>query len=173
LVLSVLLHEAGHAVAAVRRGATVGEIRLRALGGHTEINRGGGSDALVALSGPLVNLAVAALLWGTAAPAAAMGVIVAELVLVLATMNLVLGVFNLLPVRPLDGAAALAALRRRGTNRSFPRQRDRQTPQHPAAVLGEHPRVRVPRHHGSGTRRGMSTIPGARLGRGLGAGRGR
>lgn len=115
LMLSILLHELGHAVVARRDGVPVKRITLWLLGGLAEL---GGhaptprSELRIAIAGPLTSLAI-----GVTAMAAA--VATAELngpELVTATLswlglvNVVLAVFNLLPGAPLDGGRVLAAL---------------------------------------------------------------
>lgn len=114
---SVLAHELAHAWVATRLGQRVHEVVLSALGGHTAFTRGGlgpGGSALVAVAGPLVNLvlggallaAAQPLLAGTGLTQRAVGVLVAAM----ASANLVVAAFNLVPGLPLDGGQLLAAL---------------------------------------------------------------
>src|SRR6266536_2140082 len=59
---SILLHELGHAFAAMRRGISVSGITLWVFGGFTRMDRDSDSPATelrVALAGPLVTLAIA------------------------------------------------------------------------------------------------------------------
>jgi Zn-dependent protease len=117
LALSVLLHEAAHAVAARRCGLHVEEVVVDLWGGHTSLGRPGtpGASALVSVVGPLVNLVLAGA--GFAArglvPTGGPGSVAAVLGFLLvaaAVVNLVLGVFNLVPGLPLDGGRVLEAL---------------------------------------------------------------
>jgi len=110
LYLSVLLHEASHALAARAYGMRVRSVVLHFLGGYTELEEEAntaGREAVVAVVGPLTSLAVGALAW-VVAPAAPDGL--AEfMVRALAGANLVIGVVNLLPGLPLDGGRVLRA----------------------------------------------------------------
>lgn len=113
LFLSVLLHELAHAIYARRHGARVHDIILLPIGGVSRIERPprkSRDEALMALAGPLVSLALGGL--GLAAFAAlpdprASG---AVLVLGLGQLNLLLGLFNLLPAFPMDGGRVLRAV---------------------------------------------------------------
>lgn len=110
LYLSVLLHEASHALAARSFGLTVHSIELHFLGGVTAIERDASSarrDAVIAGVGPLTSLLIGAVCW-LAVPAAPDGLALL-LVQMLATANLVIGVLNLLPGLPLDGGRLLQA----------------------------------------------------------------
>ena len=112
---SLLAHELGHSVVAQRHGVVVESITLWMLGGVARL-RGPADDASselrIAVAGPAVSvgigitfLAVTALATTLSAPASI--VTVASWV---ATVNLVLAVFNLLPAAPLDGGRVLHAL---------------------------------------------------------------
>ena len=112
LYLSVLLHEASHALMAKRFGLPVTSITLHFLGGVTEIDGEPdtpGREFAVSVVGPLTSLAVGAAVLPLAALApdnslldlAAKG---------LAGANLVVGVLNLVPGLPLDGGRVLRAV---------------------------------------------------------------
>ena len=112
LFLSVLLHELAHAVYARRKGAPVHDITLLMIGGVSRIGEPARArhEAIMALAGPGVSLAlgVAAGLLLAVTPA---GWIDARVALVLiAEMNLVLGLFNLVPAFPMDGGRVLRAV---------------------------------------------------------------
>src|SRR3954468_5490691 len=67
LLLSVLVHEAAHALAARWRGHPVSRIVADVWGGHTVYDATRSSPtttAVVAVVGPLSNLVLAALVWG-------------------------------------------------------------------------------------------------------------
>lgn len=108
---SVLAHELGHCVAALRLGLPVRRVRLFLLGGLSEIARTPrrpGHEGLVAVSGPVVSVVLAGLF------GVVLLVIPAEgplwvLVLQCAFANAVVALFNLLPGLPLDGGRMLRA----------------------------------------------------------------
>lgn len=108
LLVSVLLHELGHAVASRTFGTGVKGITLELLGGYTEMERdapGPKVEAAVSLAGPAASVLVA-LGAGTAAAAVPGNDIFGHL----AVSNAVIAVFNVLPGLPLDGGRALHAL---------------------------------------------------------------
>src|SRR4051794_32690163 len=111
LLVSVLVHEAAHALTARWRGHPVSRIVADVWGGHTvyDATRSSPSTtAIVAVVGPLSNLALAAVGWGL------QSVISNEtaqtLLGIVAFANLLVGVFNLLPGLPLDGGQIVSAL---------------------------------------------------------------
>ncbi|GAA1975176.1 hypothetical protein GCM10009817_14260 [Terrabacter lapilli] len=116
LLASVLVHEAAHALAARWRGHPVSRIVADVWGGHTVYDSTRSSPtttALVAVVGPLSNLALAAVVWGirgfTANDTAQ------TLLGIVAFANLLVGFFNLLPGLPLDGGQIVSALVWRAT----------------------------------------------------------
>jgi Zn-dependent protease len=114
LLASLLAHELSHALIARRAGVEVSGVTLWMLGGVAHL----GSDAKtpgaqfrIAVAGPIVSLGLSAL-FGVAAAwmrAAGLPAIVSASAGWLAAINLVLGVFNLLPGAPLDGGRVLQA----------------------------------------------------------------
>jgi Zn-dependent protease len=111
LMVSVLLHELGHALTARRFGIGVRGITLELLGGFTEMDRDAPTpkvDALVALAGPAVSLAlgIAAIIGTIVFPDRGL---LHEVSFYLAFSNVVVAVFNSLPGLPLDGGRALRA----------------------------------------------------------------
>ena len=97
-LLACVVHELGHLLAIRTLGGRVEELRLTGLGA-VMIPRGAfgyGAECLVALAGPAASFLLALL----AAP-------VQE---TLAGVSLVLGIFNLLPLVPLDGGRILSAV---------------------------------------------------------------
>lgn len=114
LAVSLLLHEAAHAVTARRRGIDVEDVTLWALGGVTRMGRPrtAGTALWVAVAGPLTSLVVggAALGAGVGLHAAPGWALPAALVSWLGWANLLLGAFNLLPAVPLDGGRVLHAV---------------------------------------------------------------
>lgn len=111
LYLSVLLHEASHAVVAKRLGYGVNSITLHFLGGMTEVDgqsRRPRHEFWIAVVGPLTSIAVGAaaglLVWTTPDG------LLHEALFLLAGANLLIGVLNLVPGLPLDGGRVLKAL---------------------------------------------------------------
>ncbi|WP_432995558.1 M50 family metallopeptidase [Dactylosporangium sp. CA-233914] len=112
LLVSVLLHELGHAVTSRRSGIGVRGITLEMLGGYTEMEREAprpGVELYVSLAGPVVSL-VLGLLAAAAAAVLPRGGIAETFAFQLALSNIVVAVFNALPGLPLDGGRALQAL---------------------------------------------------------------
>ncbi|WP_406082446.1 site-2 protease family protein [Streptomyces zaomyceticus] len=114
LVGSLLAHEAAHAFIARRKDIPVQDVTLWALGGMTRMGkpRTAGAAFLVAVGGPLTSLVVgAAALGAGVAVNALFGWAVPAAVLVwLAWVNVLLGVFNLLPAAPLDGGRVVQSV---------------------------------------------------------------
>lgn len=119
---SVILHELGHAVTAMKFGVVVRSIVLLPIGGVTLMDDqtrsmpNPGRDIRISLAGPMVNL-VLAIFFGT-------GVLIflpkvnlfaqpwvssASLIRSLVWTNFFLGAFNLVPAYPLDGGHMLRA----------------------------------------------------------------
>src|SRR5262249_10211755 len=101
LFASVLLHELAHCLIALRLGGHVRGITLMFLGGLSELDGllEPRREVLVASAGPLASLGIGGAVLavaphlGPAAPA----------VQLIGALNIVLGVFNLVPAFPLDG----------------------------------------------------------------------
>lgn len=111
LGLSVLAHELGHCLVALRLGIPVRRLRLFLLGGLSEVARSPrrpGQEGLVAVAGPVVSILLAAfcgLLLLAVPPGGPAWLLVAQC----AVANLAVGLFNLLPGLPLDGGRLLRA----------------------------------------------------------------
>lgn len=107
---SILAHELAHAVEARRRGLHVEDITLYVFGGATRITtdivRSADEAALTAV-GPWTSIALGCA-FGLVAHAAAPGP-VADVAGELGWLNVLLGIFNLLPGAPLDGGRLLDA----------------------------------------------------------------
>jgi len=113
LFVSVLLHELGHSFAALSQGVKVRSITLFLLGGVASIERESTTARgalIVAAAGPLVSLVLAAGLIGASHGATHLSPPLGAMVSQLGQLNLVLGLFNLLPGLPLDGGLILKAL---------------------------------------------------------------
>jgi Zn-dependent protease len=112
LFVSVLLHELGHSVVARRYKIPVRRITLFIFGGVSQIEAEAataGADFRIAVAGPLVSLALAAL-FTLLQPAVAGVSPLLALARYLAYINLALGLFNLIPGFPLDGGRGLRAV---------------------------------------------------------------
>ncbi len=104
--LSIFLHECGHAFVAKSKNVRVYEMELDGMGGRVR-HQGGANDRAglwITLAGPLVNLALMVLGRLLAGSWLVDGV---DIFAALAQVNLLLGVFNLLPIVPLDGGYIL------------------------------------------------------------------
>lgn len=122
LFTSVALHELGHTFVAIRLGFPVREILLLPIGGAAQLERAPSRPAqefFLALAGPLVSLLLAALCWYGArgVAAAQLGIYLFRVLQVLAEINLMLMLFNLLPAFPMDGGRILRALLTPGLGR--------------------------------------------------------
>jgi Zn-dependent protease len=111
LFASILAHELGHAVVARRLRVPIAGIDLHMFGGVAKMQappRSPNDEIAISIAGPIVSLALAGffLLLRGAAPVFASSTVV----LWLASANLALGVFNLLPALPLDGGRVFRAL---------------------------------------------------------------
>jgi Zn-dependent protease len=110
---SVLLHEIGHALTARRYGIQTKDIILTPIGGMariTSLPTNPRHEIAIAIAGPLVSLALAGI--GFAALfAIALLPFDSELVFnvftYMGSINLMLGVFNLVPALPMDGGRVL------------------------------------------------------------------
>ena len=113
----VVLHELGHSFTAMHYGIGVRRILLMPIGGMAEMDdipRQPRREFLITLAGPLVNFAIAAVLWAVLwqidlpeeVPAYSAAGFASELLL----WNLAMGIFNLLPALPMDGGRMLRAL---------------------------------------------------------------
>jgi len=108
LYLSVLLHEAAHALAARHYGHPVSSITLHFLGGMTAIegeSRRPREEFWIAVVGPLTSIGIglASLALWVVAPGGLVGMTVRGLI----WTNLIIGVLNLVPGLPLDGGRVL------------------------------------------------------------------
>ncbi len=120
----ITLHELGHSFQALAYGVRVRQILLLPIGGVAdmeEIPDKPGQELRIALAGPLVSFALAAVFFGLAALlGGGVGVEPVDLAVpgraglhgmlaYLSTANLFLGLFNLIPAFPMDGGRILRA----------------------------------------------------------------
>ena len=112
LFASVLAHELGHSFVAIRQGIPVNSITLFLFGGLASLGEESKTPAgafWVAIAGPLVSL----LIWGSLTAASTFSGIAgagAAVLNLVASINLALALFNLLPGLPLDGGNVLKAI---------------------------------------------------------------
>lgn len=111
----VLLHEFGHALAARRYGIRTPDITLLPIGGLARLERmpdKPSEELVVAIAGPLVNVAIALLLFPFVQGSMDPGAIEnagASLGGKLFTANVMLVLFNFIPAFPMDGGRVLRA----------------------------------------------------------------
>ncbi|MHA6267759.1 site-2 protease family protein [uncultured Aliiroseovarius sp.] len=126
LFVCVIAHEFGHALMARRFGIRTPDVTLLPIGGLARLERmpeKPAQEIAVALAGPAVNVviwAVLTLVFGAPeAPSDLVGLATnpQSLPAQLATLNLVLAVFNLLPAFPMDGGRVLRAALTMATDR--------------------------------------------------------
>lgn len=112
LFASVLAHELGHSFVALAQGIEVKSITLFLFGGLATLGKESKTPwqaFWVAIAGPLVSLLLFAGLTILGA-SISLPLPVAAIVSLLASINLVLGLFNLIPGLPLDGGNILKAI---------------------------------------------------------------
>jgi Zn-dependent protease len=112
LFVSVLLHELGHSMVALRYKIPVRSITLFIFGGVAQIGAeppSAGAEFFIAIAGPLVSLAVAIFFYAVQPLVAGIEPLwgVAKY---LAYINLALMLFNLIPGYPLDGGRVFRAI---------------------------------------------------------------
>ncbi len=108
---SVLLHELGHSLVARRYRIPITQITLFIFGGVAQMHReppGPRAEFLIAIAGPVVSFMLGGLLLGMAA-VAQVGQGLVALGVLLGSVNIQLGLFNLIPGFPLDGGRVLRA----------------------------------------------------------------
>ncbi len=115
LFASVLLHEIGHALVARLFKIEVKNIRLLIFGGVAQFEKEpekAAPEFWIAAAGPVVNLILAGLLYSLLPLMVHMvhNEVLASVCKYLAYINLILGLFNLIPGFPLDGGRVLRAM---------------------------------------------------------------
>jgi stage IV sporulation protein FB len=118
LFLCVLLHEFGHIFTARAFGVATPDVILLPIGGVARLERipeKPSEEFLIAIAGPLVNVAIALLLFLAGAHLqlnrlANLDISGGGLIGQLAAVNLFLALFNLIPAFPMDGGRVLRAL---------------------------------------------------------------
>ncbi|MBD2295055.1 site-2 protease family protein [Anabaena sphaerica FACHB-251] len=118
---SVVAHELGHSFVAIRQGIDVKSITLFIFGGLASLEKESptpGAAFWVAIAGPIVSLMLFATATAVGIATAASGPLAAILGL-LASVNLTLALFNLIPGLPLDGGNILKAIVWKITGKSY------------------------------------------------------
>lgn len=120
--LCILLHEYAHVATARLRGLQQDRATLYLFGGIAPQENATASpmaEVIIALAGPLVSLALGVLCWFFARVVGAEVPTLAAFLLFLGVANAFVGVFNFLPVFPLDGGRALGVLFRAAGERAY------------------------------------------------------
>lgn len=114
---SVVVHEFAHVLVARGRGIVSRSVTLFIFGGAATLERDSdepNDELLVALAGPAASLALGGLLLGVAwlldSPGGGAGEAIAGIAFWLGAINIMLGLFNLVPGFPMDGGRVLRAL---------------------------------------------------------------
>ncbi len=111
LFVSVLIHELAHSFVALARGLQARSITLFIFGGVSSLGgdaKEASTEFLVAIVGPLTSFALAGIAYAVAAVVSEPRVDIVASYLVY--INLVLGLFNLVPGFPLDGGRVLRSV---------------------------------------------------------------
>jgi Zn-dependent protease len=109
---SVLAHEFGHSIVAIRSGIPVKSITLFLFGGVARIVREPErplQEFWIAIAGPVVSLLLGGL-FGLISVLLPSGSIIGELAFWLAFINVMLAIFNMIPGFPMDGGRVLRAI---------------------------------------------------------------
>jgi Zn-dependent protease/predicted transcriptional regulator len=114
LFVSIVFHEFWHSLVARRYGMQIGGITLFIFGGVSEMTeepRSPGVEFFMAIAGPASSFALAAIFYLVSLPAGGFAPAPVHAVLIyLAYINALLGIFNLLPAFPLDGGRVLRSI---------------------------------------------------------------
>ncbi len=115
--VSAMLHDLAHAIVARRRGIDVRSVVISFFGGTTPTDPKSdipGDELAIAVSGPVVSI-----LLGIALGAVALGIggvgtelaqAIAEIITVVAVLNLLIGLVNIVPAYPMDGGRIVRAI---------------------------------------------------------------
>ena len=120
--LCVVLHELGHALTAKRYSIITKDIILLPIGGLARLEKmpeEPGQELAIAIAGPLVNVAIAILIYGIISitgmplitePQEFVAIGSHNFLYMLLFVNITLAVFNMIPAFPMDGGRVLRAL---------------------------------------------------------------
>ncbi len=109
---SIVLHELGHSIVALRRGIKVNSITLFIFGGVAQSEKDADTartEFWVAIAGPVVSVTLAAIFYLLSKSLQAYPVAAVALDW-LATINLMVAIFNMIPGFPLDGGRVFRAI---------------------------------------------------------------
>jgi Zn-dependent protease/predicted transcriptional regulator len=118
LFVTVLVHEMAHALVAIRRGLPVPKITLFIFGGVSHLSRQpreAGEEFKIAAAGPATSVLVAIVCGLIALAVSDVNEQALAIFAYLATVNVLLAVFNMLPGFPLDGGRVLRSIIWRST----------------------------------------------------------
>ncbi len=113
LFVSVLLHELGHSFVAIAEGLRVRDITLFFLGGMANLEqecKTSKGSFKIAISGPIISLLLALLMILFSNNLSESNIIISNLFRQVGNLNLLIGLFNLLPIIPLDGGVILKSI---------------------------------------------------------------
>jgi Zn-dependent protease len=110
---SIVLHELGHSIVAIRHGIRVSSITLFIFGGVAQSEKDAESaqtEFLVAIAGPAVSVTLAAFFYFLSQSLGPAYDVAAVALDWLATINLLVAIFNMIPGFPLDGGRVFRAI---------------------------------------------------------------
>jgi Zn-dependent protease len=113
LIFSIIVHELGHAIAARKLNVPIERIHLFLFGGMAELRHRPlrpSDELLISLSGPLASLILALLLWPLMLLVKPYFFVEYHVIQFILYVNLLLALFNMIPVYPLDGGRSMRAL---------------------------------------------------------------
>lgn len=114
LLVSIVLHELGHSIVAIRKGCRVREITLMFMGGAAQMEQIPSrprDEFFMALAGPMVSLAIGigCIFGGIHLNLPTVNSLPINIIVLIGVVNLSLVFFNLLPAFPMDGGRILRA----------------------------------------------------------------
>jgi Zn-dependent protease/CBS domain-containing protein len=109
---SILAHEMGHSIVAIRRGVPVKSITLFIFGGMAQLGRDSDNpedEFRIAIAGPLVSLALSASFFLLSVLSSPFSETLSLAAGWLGAINLIVAIFNMIPGFPLDGGRVFRA----------------------------------------------------------------
>jgi Zn-dependent protease/CBS domain-containing protein len=113
LFFTVLLHELGHSFTARALGVPVNQITLFIFGGVSSLTqepKSARDEFMISFAGPFTSLLLAAIFFGLHAVTGGSSSQIRAVLGYLASVNLILAIFNLLPAFPLDGGRVFRSI---------------------------------------------------------------
>jgi Zn-dependent protease/predicted transcriptional regulator len=111
--ISIILHELGHSIVAMRHGIQVRSITLFIFGGVAQTEKeaeSAGTEFRVAIAGPIVSLVLSGLFYSLAGLLSSLSEVMTVALTWLGRINLIVAIFNMIPGFPLDGGRVFRAL---------------------------------------------------------------